>query len=166
MTTMTTLTADEYRQMAREARQRSTESWERSDTDGFLSQWASDVAARKYDLQAEIAENGGRTEFLALFDLDGNLVPAKYIETKFGWAWALLNPEDLTGRFVGFFNESNARKESTRLANNRKKGFTVGRVLAPAKADIGERGGVYARRTDGGFSFDVEVIEAEARHGQ
>ena len=37
--------ADEHRQMAAKAEQDKAESWERSDTDGFLSQWASGLTA-------------------------------------------------------------------------------------------------------------------------
>lgn len=155
------MTAEQYREMARDARRRSYESFERCDTDGFLSQAASDATAREYDLQAEILDNGGKSTFLALFDLEGNQVPAKYIETRYGWSWALLDPAKPEGRFLGFFNESNARKEETRLANNAKKGYYVGRVRVPAFAKIG--GGwswtAYAERLDGGYSADAEIVD-------
>lgn len=167
---MTTYTAEELRKMAADSDSRVQESWERSDTDGFLSQWAGGLTAQKYRLQAEIVEKGGRYEFPALFDLDGNLVAAKLVSTQYGVAWGLLDSDDPDGRFVGWFNPSHARKDATRRANNRKKGYSVGVVLAPARADIGGSGTglsgatscyVYAKRIDGGFSREVEIVTTD-----
>lgn len=79
-----TKTADEYREMARGSRRSSEESFERCDTDGFLSQWASDQMAVKYDALARLAENGGRAYFRVYLDETGAPVPARAIRTKYG----------------------------------------------------------------------------------
>ena len=52
-----TTKADELRQQAKEAHQRSIDPFERCDTDGFLSQWASDCSARLLLEEADLAEN-------------------------------------------------------------------------------------------------------------
>ena len=129
-------TGEQWRQMAREARHRSAESWERSDTDGFLSQWASDTMAARYSDNATIADDGGMIEYPALFDLDGHVIRARYFEGTYGWCWMVLDQEgQRTGQYL---TESGARKASTRMANNRKKGFTIGRVMIPAHFDSSE----------------------------
>jgi hypothetical protein len=163
---ITAKTGIELRDMAAQAERRAWESFERSDTDGYLSQWASGITAQLYRQQAEVADNGGRWEFAALFDLAGELVPAKYIETRYGMAWALLESDDPRSRIVGWFNPSRARNDATRRANDARKGYYVGRVAAPAKADTAGATTVYVGvfRTDGGFSRDVQIIDNGQRH--
>lgn len=56
-------------QRAEQLRHRA-ESFQRSDTDGFLSQWASGLGAELAYRQAEIARNLGRAEFTGLYDGD------------------------------------------------------------------------------------------------
>lgn len=170
---MTEYTARELRDRAAKWSAESAASFERCDTDGFLSQWANDITARELRAQAEIVENGGRSEFPALFDLDGNLVAAKLVETRYGYAWALLESDDPRSRIVGWFNASKARTDDKRIAANTRKGYSVGRVLAPAKAEIMAHGTglagaasayVGVRRTDGGFSRNAEVVETVSRY--
>lgn len=158
-------TPEEYRADAADARERAAESFERCDTDGFMSQWAAGQTAGLADAKARLAEQGWKSEFPALFDLDGRLVPAKLIDTQFGESWALIDPENPKGRFLGFVNPSKARKASTRHANLEKKGYRVGTVRAAADAEL--RGhhvtnvGVVVYRTDGGYSADVEIVSTE-----
>ena len=73
-------TAKEYRKMAEDAEQQSADSFERCDTDGFLSQWASGLTAQKYRLQANIEDNGGAAWFVGLY-AGSERVPAKQIPT-------------------------------------------------------------------------------------
>jgi hypothetical protein len=163
--------AAQYREAAAKCRRDAAESWERSDTDGFVSQWASGVTAREYELKAQIAENGGRAEFPALFDLDGNLVAAKLVEVRDRYnpregatvsKWCVLESDDPRSSAVAWLTAFPVRKST--LA---RKGYTEGCVLAPARAATGGSGtglsgalsvSVYAKRTDGGFSRDVEVV--------
>ncbi|TJZ55595.1 hypothetical protein FCH28_09650 [Streptomyces piniterrae] len=136
------------------------ESVEASDTDGFRSQWAHGLCAREDRLAARIAEDGGVAEFPGLFDLDGNLVPARRVQGQYGWSWELLRQ----GRRAGWFNESKAKNAETRRRNNAAKGFYVGTVRAPAEATMQESEGrtvaVVAERTDGGWSPDVEIVDS------
>lgn len=175
MTIADTTTAQTLRDQAAAHRAAASESFERSDTDGFLSQWASDITGRKLSMEADIVEKGGKWTFPALFDADGNLVPAKFVKTQFGYAWGILSDEnDLHSRFSGWFSPSKASTPAKRTAANLKKGFRVGIVLAPARAEIGGSGRglagaascyVYAKRTDGGFSRDVEVVQIDGLVG-
>lgn len=159
---MTAQTAADHRAAAAQHRQDAADSWERSDTDGFVSQWASGVLAREADRKAEIAENGGRAKFPALFDLDGNLVAAKLFDGTYGATWGLLSDDDPRSRFTGYVSAYCARKST-----HTRKGYTEGYVLAPARVKVGGSGrglagalsvSVYAERTDGGFSRDVEIV--------
>jgi hypothetical protein len=131
--------AAKYRQDARLARQASADSFERCDTDGFLSQWASDTIAREYDRKAEWADEHGFVTIPALIGLDGaTLVAWRQVTNRYGTSWLATDEgERLTGR--RFLNDSNARRKDTRLANNRKKGFTFGRVRVPGSIHL--RGG-------------------------
>ena len=122
-----TKTAEELRAEAKTKFKAADDSFERCDTDGFLSQWASNLTGRKLMLEAEIAENDGLGEFMALADADGNLVPAKVIDAKYGRCWAILSDWDwkapFTGEFIG-------------LRQVEKKGYRKVRALAPARAEI------------------------------
>lgn len=163
---------DAARQRAVEHDQAAAESFERSDTDGALTQWSHGVSAQKERLQARIDDNGGTWEFPALFDLDGNMVPAKLIDTQYGSAFALLESDDpsssLTGKWI---NPSNARSHEVRNRNMRKKGYTIGTVRAPARAELSGSGTglsgalsvtAYARRVYGDTLDDgVEVVRTE-----
>jgi hypothetical protein len=126
------------REQAADCRRRSAESWDRSDTDGFLSQWASDTTAREWDLKAELADEGWTTEMVALFDLEGNMIPAKEIDGQFGPVWMLL---DKNGQKRGWFNMSSAQKAETRRKNNAKKGVYVGTVRVPVHVEMSGGGG-------------------------
>jgi len=161
-------TANEFREKAAQARQRSAESYLTSGSDGFVSQWAGDLSAREYDLKAEVAENDGRAPFPALFDLDGNLIAAKLINTRYGRAWGLLPDDNPRGSFSGWFSPSNAATDSYRVHNNAKKGYYEGTVMADAAVTIsadgnGLSGAANAHpitfRRDGGFSRDVIIID-------
>lgn len=92
--------AIELRQKAAECHERAAESFERCDTDGFLSQWSNGLSGNLYERAAEIEENGGLAEFWGLFDDDGQRVAAKMIDGRFGQCWALC---DENGKFTGRF---------------------------------------------------------------
>jgi len=98
------LTAEQCREKASECAERAYESFERCDTDGFVSQWADGLNSRLYKTQAEIVENGGKSEFWGLFDRQGNRVRAKLINGRFGPCWALLaaGSDRFSGKFVPF----------------------------------------------------------------
>jgi hypothetical protein len=89
MATQEKLTADEFRALAKKAHESRIESFERCDTDGFLSQWASQIQEHKYLDWARLAEQDYKDTFETLADADGNLVPCREIETKFGLTYAV-----------------------------------------------------------------------------
>lgn len=160
-------TAQEYRDNAATKRADAQKSWENSDTDGFISQWASNLGAEVNELEATIAENDGKSEFSALFDLEGNLIPAKLIKTRYGSAWALLETTDTDSKFVDFFNPSRAQNEAQAVAKNAAKGYYVGTVLVEAGATIQSYGNGLAAATtahavvyrkDGGFSATAYIV--------
>jgi hypothetical protein len=155
--------AQQHRDNAVKADLAAQESWERSDTDGFMSQWASGLTAARERLQADIIEDGGRAMFPALFDLEGALIAAKRVEGRHGMVWGLLGSDNPDDGITGWFGESNASRKGAARRNDAKKGYYIGYVMANAKADLRGSNATSVRavavRTDGGFSRDVEIID-------
>ena len=126
-------TAQELKARAAAHARAAGDSFERSDTDGALTQWAHGVNGERDLLASEIAENGGYHRFPALFDRNGALVHAREIETRHGWRWLITDPRDPNGPGQ-WFRESGAKDWRKRLAFNASKGYFVGSVLLPAVA--------------------------------
>lgn len=127
-------TAAEWREKAADRLRSSAESWERSDTDGALSQWADDTMAHLYQACAKVVEDGGTVWFRVLADLDGNVIEdAREVETRYGYAWVVPQQDGS----VKWFNESGARKAKTRVANNAKKGYKFMKVRREAVMVLG-----------------------------
>lgn len=84
-------TAEEHRAKAAKHERDAAESWERSDTDGFLSQWASGINARVQHTNADIAEAGGVATFkrTRLVTLEGEATDARRVRTRYGLKWRL-----------------------------------------------------------------------------
>ena len=122
--------AEALRQHARELNEAAAESWERSDTDGFMSQWASGLGAQKARMEADLLEQGGVTEFGGIwYDADGNLVPARIITTRWGAKIAKFNSWDEClsnhGEVAMWYTFRGAKKA----------GLRAGTLRAPAKVD-------------------------------
>ena len=142
-------TAQALRTEAAAHEQAAQDSFDRCDTDGFLSQWASGLTAQLKRCQADVLDNGGMAEFPALFTLDGERVNAKLIDGRFGRCWAMM---DEAGKFTGEFIKAFPKRKSTMA----RKGFREGTEMAPAVAFMDGRGTglsgtawVAVRRTDG-----------------
>jgi hypothetical protein len=133
--TIPTETAAKYREMAAECRKRSQESWERSDTDGFMSQWASDSVAREYDMLADLVDDGGMIEIRAPFTLDGELASIDQREGQFGSYW-VLNEHAAKAYGKRYFTESEAGTAARRAANNAKKGFVFGIIRVRGQVEF------------------------------
>lgn len=132
------LTAEQYRALAKDAHQRRIESFERCDTDGYLSQFALDVTSSCYRVAAELAERDWKDSWHTLADMDGNLVPCREIETKYGWAYGVYRTfEDAQncGEIIQWVGTSG------RAAKN--KGYQLVVVQSEAKVEMG--GGYTAR---------------------
>jgi hypothetical protein len=119
-------TAEQYRAEAAAHRQEARDSFERCDTDGFLSQWASGINAQLADAQAKLAEAGGIATFqrTILLTLDGETTDARRVETRYGTKWRL----DSTDQWLAYMPE----REST-LAKKGYKEATI-EAVAPARA--------------------------------
>ena len=133
------MTAADCRAEAQKCRTRSAESFERCQEDGFLSQKGLDVSAQVYEIQADLIDAGGVLIFPALFDLDGNQVPAiRELNQYDNWSWRILDPDaPNTRRTLGWFPQSNAWKPGAARSNDAKRGYYVGRATAPAEASTG-----------------------------
>lgn len=155
--------ADRHRAKSAQAHQRSADSFERCDTDGFLSQWASDMTGRLESRLADICENEGRASFWGLYDGDRR-VAAKQFTNQYGTSWVLHDDEvDHYGRrFIPTGARSRIQK---------KLGLSERREWAPAWAKVmGSGTGLSGAascyigdfRTGDKWGRDAELIEEEA----
>lgn len=104
-----TKTAEQYRKGSRQHEQNAADSFERCDTDGFLSQWASQQNARIEDALADLAERDCIATVVFLCDEQGNKVNARPIATKYGTSWGV---RDESGKIVKFVAYRPARKST------------------------------------------------------
>lgn len=164
--------ATQLREEAAAADKRARESFERCDTDGFVSQWASGLTAAKLRLQAQIEEAGGEAEFFGLFNQAGERIKAKRVqgtdyfgnpETK----WIVLDDDGKVMHWVNIPNNPHAPSGRSKMG---KLGLHEEREGALAKAEL--RGGgkglagahsvrAVAVRTDGGYP-EGSVVYKEA----
>jgi hypothetical protein len=108
--------AEEFKQSAIESRTKVQASWERSDTDGFLSQASNDLSSNVADAKANICENFGKDSFLGLYQ-NGKRIKAKeiWVDDQFGYGkkalWLLHDDEQssFSGRKFLPFNHGNGR---------------------------------------------------------
>lgn len=145
--------ADGERTKAAESAKRAADSWERSDTDGFLSQWASGLTADKARMQADLIERGSTHEFIALFDLSGNWVPARPVDGRYGRSWYI--PGAPKGARYAPYRP--ARRET--LA---KRGYVEGFVRRPAKVEIVGSG----TGLSGAANCYAAIVEADRPYDQ
>jgi hypothetical protein len=143
---------DKFRESAAQHRKDEQDSWERSDTDGFLSQWASGINARLDDVKAEIADADGLGVFerTGLVTLDGEPVESKVVETRYGTKHRI----DATDEWLPY----QPAREST-LAKRGYKEVTIEEV-APAQAMLASPPG--ARGLSGATSVYVRVFRPDA----
>lgn len=110
-------TYDEWIEEAEEYAKRHREGLEVEASENFRSQAAWNDLERKYRDFAEYAKTG-RIFKVVLFDLEGNLIPGKWIENQYGVSYRTSE---------GYWlNPSKAMNENTRINNNKKKGFYEG----------------------------------------
>lgn len=119
-------TVDEWKAMAGRNNREKADSFERSDTDGFMSQWASGVMANVYLACARHAENGGVATIPWVFTADGKPVDRwKWTETRYGQSVLVYGEEYGSNKF---WNPSEHRKGAERLKRDNAKGFHWGTV--------------------------------------
>lgn len=89
-------TSSEYRKLASKLEDKARESFDRCDTDGFLSQWASGLYARLNRSKADLVDAGNVFTFTGLYEGDRR-VKAKEIKTYFqfseSYQWVLHEDE-------------------------------------------------------------------------
>lgn len=148
----TAYTPEELREMADKARQRGQESRERSDTDGFLSQWGSDRMAMAYDLAAKTAEDGWTAEFTGLYHRETDKrVKAKIVRVENTYSY------QVESKWVVLDDCNNAihwlpAYKKTKSAKLWKLGFEERPETAKCTVEmIGNDARAVAKRTDGGF---------------
>lgn len=129
-----TKTPAEYTAEARTHYAAAEASFERCDTDGFLSQWAHGLSAQLAQLNAELAADGWVANFPALFDGDRRM-DAKLIPGQFGSVWLLSDTEEARydRRFVPFAGNGKSRVQKS-------LGLHEADEMAPAKARITGKG--------------------------
>lgn len=127
-TTFGGLTAEQWRERAHESRRSADESFDRCDTDGFLSQWAAGQMASRYLALAKIAEDGGRALRAVPVDpTTREIIPGRWVETKYGRAYLTAD-----GRWL---NESSARDPKRYAAAHLRKGFVLAWASVPMLLD-------------------------------
>lgn len=124
---MTENTPADFRAKAAAAEAERHASWERSDTDGFVSQAASGIMAAKYRAEAQLAEDGGLMEYRVPFLLDGTVASTHLGHGQYGAYWVL---NDHAAKVIGkrFLNESEAYEAKRRYNANAKKGVHFGTI--------------------------------------
>lgn len=128
------LTAD-----MRRTAQEKADSFERCDTDGFLSQWASGVTSHADELAAQLARDHGLALFPVLLNLDGTIASVHRGHGQWGTWWRLT--DDAAERFgKRFVNEPNCKTNARDIASLEKRGFRIGTMRARGRVKMGGGG--------------------------
>lgn len=151
-------TAEQWRAEAKGQTRAEQESFDRSDTDGALSQWAHSKLSGMYEKYALLAESDSQWEFEALFDLEGNFLTMEKVPSQFYGGsdrWLIRRTNTRPTTYVG---TSEAKNGDRRRANDEKKGYRVGAVRCAATVK-----GYGSSLTDVGYSIvpdeDSEAYE-------
>jgi len=167
-------TANELRESAAEHDRKAAESFDRCDTDGFVSQWAHGLGSQKDRLQAEVEENGGLSSFMGLFNSAGERVKAKmvvvYNSYKFEHEskWIVLDASDNAAHWVAIPQNPESPSKQSKMG---QLGLHQEWEEAPGKAELsgggtGLAGAVNVRatvkRTDGGYPEGAVVYQEES----
>ncbi|ASR84923.1 hypothetical protein SEA_STEVIERAY_71 [Mycobacterium phage StevieRay] len=142
-------TADEWRQLAKESMAASGESWERSDTDGFLSQMAHNANARMYRHLAKLADAGNVAEIPWVFEKIGDdwqpVGEWRWVDGNYGASVRIARD----GGKGAFFNPSQAENPSVRQKRDEAKGFRWGIVKCEVVSQFGANLMIRNTRKDG-----------------
>lgn len=128
--------AADHRAAAAKAEAEKEASFQRSDTDGFLSQWASGLTAQLEIRKAEIVEAGGTAAFRVLCDADLTPVPAVEIKTRFGYRWAVF----ASAKDANSFGADIVEWIGTSAKAAARKGYRIGLQQREAQAFMDGQG--------------------------
>lgn len=108
-------------------------SFDRCDTDGFLSQWALGLSAGRDRRNAEILEHGGCARFRVLVTQGNRVLDARMIDGEYGPVWILDDDEveAFARRFIPIGERSRVQK---------RLGLREIMMWRPARAIIKGRG--------------------------
>ena len=81
------LTIRQCLENAENCHHRRVESFQRCDTDGFLSQYADELAAMLWQKKAQIVERGGFSDFPVLVNAAGQVVADRSFANDYGNSW-------------------------------------------------------------------------------
>jgi len=137
-----------YLNQAAEDQKAAADSFDRCDTDGFVSQFCHGLSSDLNRCKASLARNNWKSDFPGLYDLKGNRMRAKLIDGEFGECWAMLDENDkFTGQFISHPGNPPGEwvaddpelnwilKSWNRKAKNlEKKGYQIKMESAPANA--------------------------------
>lgn len=148
-TTIASNTSAAFAQQAADHIAAQQASFDRCDTDGFVSQWAHGIQGQVAQRNAEIAANGGVATFWAYTatDLDGTPLSFRRAETKFGFKLVVDTAD----------GEVWVDPAAKRPATNAKKGVIVGRSEFTAPAHAHTWAPASARGLSGACSVQVLV---------
>lgn len=166
-------TPEALRAEAADLDRRAAESFDRCDTDGFLSQWALNLTARQRRMEADLAEAGGVAEFPALYTTGGEPVPARLVQTRYGTTWAIFATAadakwGTNAPVIAWQRRSSARTEERRAAYLAERGYVERLILAPARVVMrGEGRGLSGamsvhpalQRRDGGYDPNAPLAD-------
>ena len=105
--------ATTYEAAAARNEQAKSDSWERSDTDGFVSQWASGITADLNREKARISRQEGLDTFNGLYSGDTR-IRAKIVNGQYGSVWLIDDcDQHLTGgrKFIPTGSRSRVQRE-------------------------------------------------------
>lgn len=123
---------DKLRAEARAHEKEAYDSFERCDTDGFMSQWASGINARQKRMEADLLERGGVLYVVGPVRADDRSpVTWRRVETRYGSRWIVLPDGDPDGEPLVWLNAGAAR-----LATIRKHGYTLGVYRTEGKVKL------------------------------
>tara|TARA_R100001440_G_scaffold18887_1_gene31955 strand:+ start:343 stop:852 length:510 start_codon:yes stop_codon:yes gene_type:complete len=132
--------ADQFQKESKRKSQEASDSFDRCDTDGFLSQWALGRMSNLDRYKKELCENFGLHTFLGLYK-NGRRIKAKKIIGAYGSTWLLHEDErqEFGGRTFLPYNHGRGRSKIL-------KSFGIEEldVKSPAWVDYPNRGGYYS----------------------
>ena len=111
-------------------------------------------------LQEMVDREGGTWMFMALFDLNGNPVPARRVDTPWGLKWAVYDNHELRGKASRWVQVAGG-DHRTRIAKLEGQGYRLGRVRVKAQAvPVGEGANRSAEivRLDSGYDPHAQVV--------
>lgn len=140
-------TAEKLRSEASQAFKNAEDSFQRSDTDGFLSQWASSEIGRLKNAQAEILENGGVWAIPTLMEGERMVTAVRVLNynkfsysnkwewfledeeaEKFGRRWIPVGQRSRIQKQLGLHEEKIERPAGVRFLDTGAKGMPAGRL--------------------------------------